>query len=182
MARKGVAKAALAVTGILLAGCATPDVARPGGTTPADTRLEASGTGTTTTGPDMTMDSPAPGDASSLAASLFAPLDLSLPASADGIAVDQTPLEPFAGASLTSFTADTEEMKSICVSAGSMVAPNAEIVAQDAKVLRGVEIEPGSTLCSKDTDSGRGPAFRVVIPPKDSGKIHVAIYQLPAGR
>lgn len=175
MARKGMATAALAVTGILLAGCATPGVA-----TPADTRLEASGT--TTTGPDMTMDSPAPGDASSLAASLFAPLDLSLPASADGIAVDQTPLEPFAGASLTSFTADTEEMKSICVSAGSMVAPNAEIVAQDAKVLRGVGIEPGSTLCSKDTDSGRGPAFRVVIPPKDSGKIHVAIYQLPAGR
>lgn len=180
MARKGMAAAALAVTGILLAGCATPGVARPGGTTPADTRLEASGT--TTTGPGMTMDSPAPGDASSLAASLFAPLDLSLPASADGIAVDQTPLEPFAGASLTSFTADTEEMKSICVSAGSMVAPNAEIVAQDAKVLRGVGIEPGSTLCSKDTDSGRGPAFRVVIPPKDSGKIHVAIYQLPAGR
>ena len=179
MAHNGMATAALAVTGILLAGCATPGVARPGGTTPADTRLEASGT--TTTGPGMTMDSPAPGDASSLAASLFAPLDLSLPASADGIAVDQTPLEPFAGASLTSFTADTEEMKSICVSAGSMLAPNAEIVAQDAKVLR-VGIEPGSTLCSKDTDSGRGPAFRVVIPPKDSGKIHVAIYQLPAGR
>ena len=101
---------------------------------------------------------------------------------ADGIAVDQTPLGPFPGASLTSFTADTEEMKSICVSAGSMVARNAEIVAQDAKVLRGVGIEPCSTLCSKDTDSGRGPAFRVVIPPKDSGKIHVAIYQLPAGR
>lgn len=180
MARKGMATAALAVTGILLAGCATSGVARPGGTTPADTRVEASGT--TTTGPDMTMDSSAPGDASSLAASLFAPLDLSLPASADGIAVDQTPLEPFAGASLTSFTADTEEMKSICVSAGSMVAPNAEIVAQDAKVLRGVVMEPGSTLCSKDTDSGRGPAFRVVIPPKDSGKIRVAIYQLPAGR
>jgi hypothetical protein len=180
MARKGMATAALAVAGILLAGCATSGGARPGGTTPADTGPEASST--TTTGPDMTSDSPAPGDASSLAASLFAPLELSLPASADGSTVDQTPVEPFANASLTSFTADTAEMKSICVSAGSTVAPDAQIVAQDAKVLRRVGIEPGSTLCSKDTDSGRGPAFRVVIPPHDSGKIHVAIYQLPAGR
>ncbi len=124
----------------------------------------------------------ATGDSRDAVVSLFEPVGLELPESADNITVDQSPLEPFEDASLTSFTADTAEMKAICKSTGAMVAPDARIGPQDAKVLRDAELVEGSTLCSKDSDSGQGPAFRVVIPPSESGTVHVAIYQLPAGR
>jgi hypothetical protein len=141
---------------LLLAGCAVPPTVPGPGATATDPRAAA--------------------------ASLLEPVGLSLPDGAEDVAVDEGPLEPFEDASLTSFTADPVEMKTICESAGAIVAPDATIGAQDAKMLRGIQVEEGSTLCSKDSDSGRGPAFRVVIPPAESGTVHVAIYRLPAGR
>lgn len=114
--------------------------------------------------------------------SLFEPVGLELPASADDITADQSPLEPFESASLISFTANAAEVKAACRSAGASVAPGARIGPQDAKVFRDAELVAGSTLCSKDSDAGRGPAFRVAIPPSEAGIVHAAIYQLPEGR
>ncbi|MGW9415107.1 hypothetical protein [Arthrobacter cupressi] len=130
----------------------------------------------------METESNAPADARAVVDSLFEPFGLALPADARDFTVDRSPLEPFQNASLTTFTADSAEMTAACESAGAMVAPDARIVAQDAKLLRGVHLEEGSTLCSKDSDYGRGPAFRAVIPPSKTGTVYVAVYQLPAGR
>ncbi|WP_426299049.1 hypothetical protein [Arthrobacter sp. R-11] len=130
----------------------------------------------------METESTAPGDARAVAVSLLEPVGLALPADARDFTVDRSPLEPFRNASLTTFTAGSAEMTAACEAAGAVVAPDARIGAQDAKVLRGVQVEEGSTLCSKDSDYGRGPAFRVVIPPAETGTVHVALYQLPAGR
>ncbi len=130
----------------------------------------------------METESTAAADARAVALSLFETVGLSLPEDARDITVDDSPLEPFENASLTSFKAGTARMMAVCESAGAMVSPDAKIGAQDAKVLRGAELEEGSTLCSKDSDSGRGPAFRVVVPPSEAGTVYVAVYQLPTGR
>jgi hypothetical protein len=130
----------------------------------------------------METESTAATNARAVALSLFEPVGLSLPEDAEDITVDSSPLEPFENASLTSFKAGTARMTAVCESAGAIVSPDARIGAQDAKVLRGVRLDDGSTLCSKDSDSGRGPAYRVVIPPSEAGTVYVAVYQLPAGR
>lgn len=151
--RRGLMLAAVA---LLLPACVAPSPQDPPTTTPADPRAAA--------------------------VSLLEPVGLSLPDDARDVVVDASPLEPFENASLTSFTAGTAAMKAQCEAAGAMVAPDARIGAQDTKVLRGTQVKAGSTLCSKDSEFGRGPAFRVVIPPADNGTVHVAVYQLPAGR
>lgn len=132
-------------------------------------------TGTPT--PSVSAPSTAPAEA---AARHLEGADLTLPDDAVVTAVDDTPLPPFEGAVLITFTAPRSAVLAWCESSGLATFADAVIGPQDREVLRGHGDTAGAGLCSRDDGFGQGTAIRVAVNADDQHAI--ALYSVPGGR